>query len=298
MLLGLAFLFGLAVVDVTLTVPSYSHSKAFFALSGLMTLAALAGLGFEFWSLRSRVTHWIFCIALGAWMLNVFASFWIRPDTIPAQLSSALAQVRYVNNDDTDAFARILEEDPGNVPATIVWASQKSRDNPDAALARLEEAARKHPAEAELEANLALALAGKGRMDEAIVDAKHASGLAPDNRYVFATWSQLALRQKNYADAETAARAAVGLNPTDNTSRFCLAWSLLNLGKFDQSEIQFAALVEARPDWADAHYGLAMSLLNLRGRQGEGLSQLKEAVRLNPQRKDWQDALARVVQGR
>jgi len=91
LLLGLGWLFAFAIVDMSLKVPSYEQTKAFFGLPALLPFCALGALGFEFWSGRGKVTRYALALAMGIWLLNVYASFWIRPHTVESESAVKMA---------------------------------------------------------------------------------------------------------------------------------------------------------------------------------------------------------------
>ena len=66
--------------------PSYAQTKAFYALPVLLPFCALGVLGFEFWAGRGKVLRYVLGVTVGIWMLNVYASYWIRPHTVQREL--------------------------------------------------------------------------------------------------------------------------------------------------------------------------------------------------------------------
>jgi hypothetical protein len=302
LLIGLGWLFAFAILDMSLKVPSYAHTKAFFGLPVLLPFCALGALGFEFWAGRGKVARYLLGVVLGIWLVNLYASFWIRPNTVQTELSSAIAASVYVKGDSTESFLHILNHHPGDSQATIWLASLESHKHPEQAVARLEQAikngARDNPFKAQLESELARDLVRCDRLNEAVVHAKRAAELAPEDEVVSRTWCTLALRHKSYEDTVAAGRNASSLNPTDLETHFQLGAALMNLRQIPEAISHFSAVVNAKPAWAEAQFYLGLCLLNQPGKRDEGLGHLEEAVRLNPTNTAWQAMLQGALKGR
>jgi tetratricopeptide (TPR) repeat protein len=298
LLLGFGWLFAFAILDMSLKMPSYALVKAFHGLPALLPFCALGALGFEFWAGRGKVARYVLCAALGIWLINLYASFWIRPDTVQTELSSAIARMLYLKGDSSEAFVNVLNHYPGNSQATIWLASLESRDHPDQAVKLLEHAIKDDPADAQIETFLAWDLSFCGRLDEAIVHAKRAVELAPENEDAGKALCGLALRQNNYEEAVTAGRSVLSLNPTDQKTHFNLGLALMSLGQIPEAITHFSALVDAQPTWAEPQFYLGRCLLDQPGKRDEALAHLEEAVRLNPENADWKAALQNARKGR
>ncbi len=291
LLIGLGWLFAFAILDMSLKVPSYSHTKAFFGLPVLLPFCALGTLGFEFWAGRGKVARYILGVAVGIWLVNLYASFWIRPNTVHSELSSAIATSVFAKEDSTEAFLNVLHHYPGNRQATIWLASLESQKHPEQAVKRLEQALKHDPTDAPMESELAWALALCDRLDEAVVHAKRAFELAPEDEVVSRNWCVVALRHTSYEEAVAAGRDALSLNPTDPGTHFNLGVALMRLRQIPEAISHFSAIVNAKPTWAEAQFYLGLCLLDQPGKRDESLGHLREAVYLNPTNAAWQAAL-------
>ena len=291
LLLGCCWLFAFAMLDLNLKVPSYAHAKAFFALPILLPFCALGAVGFEFWADRGKATRYVLEAALGLWLLNVYASFWIRPHAVQTEVSSAIAAFRYSNKDSTDALRNVLDHHPNDSRAPVWLASLGAPKNPEQAVNQLEQALKDTPANGRIEAFLAQDLALCGRLDEALLHAKRAVELAPEDELAPQTCCRLAFRCKDYKEAVAAGREALSLDPTDPQTHYNLGLALLNSGQMPEAASHFTAIVDARPAWADAQFCLGFCLLSQPGNRGEGLDHLREAVHLNPTNSAWQAVL-------
>jgi hypothetical protein len=77
LLLGVLGATAFAVVSLSLQLPYYAQAKAFYGLSALIPLCALAGQGFDVLTRRSRIAGALLSVLLGVWALNAYATFWI-----------------------------------------------------------------------------------------------------------------------------------------------------------------------------------------------------------------------------
>jgi tetratricopeptide (TPR) repeat protein len=57
--------------------------------------------------------------------------------------------------------------------------------------------------------------------------------------------------------------------------------ALANAGRWDKAIAEFEHAIQLRPDYADAHFRLALALWQA-GRHDEAISQREEALRLDP----------------
>ncbi|MGD0813626.1 MAG: glycosyltransferase family 39 protein [Verrucomicrobiota bacterium] len=297
LLIGLGWLFAFAILDMSLKVPSYSHTKAFFGLPVLLTFCALLALGFEYWAGRGKAARYALGVALGIWLVNLYASLWIIPDSAQTELSSGIATSVYGKQDATEAFLNVLHHYPGNSQATIWLASLESPKHLEQAVNLLEQALKHNPANAAIESFLARDLLLCNRLDEAVIHAKHAVELAPEDEVAARMWCAVALRHKDYEETVAAGRHALSLNPADGESHFNLGVALMNLRQIPEAISQLSAIVNAQPAWADAQFCLGLCLLDQPGKRDEGLGHLREAARLNPANTAWQTMLQGALEG-
>jgi tetratricopeptide (TPR) repeat protein len=297
-LIGLGGLFAFAILYRSLKLPSFQQTKAFYGLPVLLPFCALGALGFEFWASRGKVARYVLGVALGIWLVNLYASFWIRPDAVQTELTSAIATSLYLKGDAAEAFLKVLNHHPGESRATIYLAALESKEHPEQAVKRLEQALKNDPANAWIESELAWNLALCDRLDEAVVHAKHAVELAPEDEVAAQTWCKLAWHRKSYEETVAAGRYALSINPTDETTHFDLGLALANLRQIPEATSQFSAIVNAKPAWAETQFDLGLCLLNQPGKRNEGIGHLREAVRLDPANTGWQAALENALKGR
>ena len=163
LIMTVGWLFTFAILSMSFKVPSYAQTKAFYGLPALLPFCAFGALGFEYWTGRGKVVRKVMGVALGIWLVNVYASFWIRPNTVESELASAISRLS-LNEDPSKDFLNILNQHPGDSQATICLAMLESKDHPEQAVKRLEQAIKDHPGDAQIESALAQTLALSNRL--------------------------------------------------------------------------------------------------------------------------------------
>ncbi len=81
LLFGLSAVITVALIFMTLRVPSYAQVKAFYGLSAIVPFCCFAVIGWQMLTARSRILQLIFGAAVIFFSINSFASVWIRPST-------------------------------------------------------------------------------------------------------------------------------------------------------------------------------------------------------------------------
>ena len=239
LLMGTGWIFSLAILGMSFKVPSYAQTKAFYGLPALLAFCAAFALGFDYWMGRGRMTRFVVAVALGVWLLNVYASFWIRPHAVQTELACALS---------ASVFAK--EDSSGNVFEDFAGASGRQRNdrvagigrrqkNPQLAVEQLQQALKHDANNVQLETELSWDLGLCGKADEGIAHAKRAVELAPENVVAAQMWRALAMRQTNRAEVIPAARDVLSLEPAYLESRFDLGMALMNTGHSAEAISEF-----------------------------------------------------------
>src|SRR5260221_5972695 len=81
LLLGFSAIVLIALVLMTLKVPSYAQVKAFYGLAALAPFCAFAMAGWQTLTAHSRAVRFIITALLIFFAMNSFASVWIRPSS-------------------------------------------------------------------------------------------------------------------------------------------------------------------------------------------------------------------------
>src|SRR5206468_3480037 len=105
---------------MSLKVPFYAQTKAFYGLSVLLPFCFFGVMGWEFLSAGSRAVKNVLAIALVGWGLNSVASFWINSDSIRTHLSSAISLAITQRGDEArQEFLEVLKLDAQNEQAHL-----------------------------------------------------------------------------------------------------------------------------------------------------------------------------------
>jgi Tfp pilus assembly protein PilF len=291
LLTTVALLFGFAIFVMSLKLPFYSESRAMYALPTLLPFCAFGALGLEFWTARLHKARPILYGFLGTWILTVYTSFWIRPDTVQTRLSRAVGLLSAAPQQSAPAFEKVLELDPTN-PIAIESLADLDKDagRLTNALARLEPAAQTMT-NAMIWTSLALDLAQQGNSAKALEWSRRACEIAPDYPSAPALLCSLALRAGQNDEAIRAGRLALRLTPQDYDIHFNVGLALVRLKQFAEAVPYFSAALDDSPTGPDSHFWLGIALWNLPGNQADALEQITAAVRLSPQNLRWKSTL-------
>lgn len=131
--------------------------------------------------------------------------------------------------------------------------------------------------------NLGKALMQKGQLDEAVVNFRKALETCADCPDVYNNLGHALARKGSWADAAISYRAAIRTWHNSPNAHYNnnLGISLGKVGKTDEAIEQFREALRIDGDYRDAHYNLAILLLQL-GQRDEAVTHLREALRLKP----------------
>lgn len=247
--------YGLAIVAMTLRVPSYAQAKSVYALGALLPLCVCLLNGLETVRAGNRLLHRACIGLLSLWMLNAFASFWIRGG------SAATHEVLATNLLDLG--------------------------HPADALVETERALQLNPASAQAAGQRSAALRALGRVEEARQQATNASAQHGVAGGAWLELAFLAVAQGDYAAAAALARDAAAKLPDDPLATHDAAAWTLEAGNATQAETLCRRALRIRFANHALHFLLGKALV-AQGRDDEALNHLRLAVELKP---DWPTAL-------
>jgi tetratricopeptide (TPR) repeat protein len=291
-LAAVPLLFGLAIFSMSLKLPFYSQSKALYGLPAVLPCCALGAVGLDFWAARFPRARPVLLTWMGVWLLTVYASFWIRPDTVQTRLSIATALYKVPGQDPGPSLERVLALDPRNAEAIVSLAFlDRAAGHLSAAVARLEAAAQSIT-NATLDTSLAKCLGEQGRMAEALPWARRACDLTTDYPGAATVLCSLCLQAGQNEQAARAGALALRLKPQDGEVHFKVGLALERMNRHEEAAAQFSDALDRSPQRADAHYWLGRALWNLPGRQAEAREQVAAALQLSPHNAEWKSKLA------
>jgi tetratricopeptide (TPR) repeat protein len=143
------------------------------------------------------------------------------------------------------------------------------------------DAAAKSPEHKRAQLNLGIALADRGREDEAVARFREALRIEPRwaPAHVRLALSLDRLGERDAAEAHL--REALRLRPNDARTHSNLGLLLAKSGRIGASRDAFQQALRLDPSYAPAHLHLAIGL-ELAGRHAEAIERLSEALRLDP----------------
>jgi tetratricopeptide (TPR) repeat protein len=161
LLVGTVFLYLLAMLYMSLKVPSYAQTKAFYGFPALLPFTALFALGWQWLAQRHRLVPWLLGGLVLAWAINDCAAFWIRSDNPGVARDRGEYQLLLQRpNLAVQDFLAAVQADPRDADAQCVLAEtyQGLNDAPQA-VRHFREALRLRPQFPEAQNSLAIILA-------------------------------------------------------------------------------------------------------------------------------------------
>jgi predicted O-linked N-acetylglucosamine transferase (SPINDLY family)/ADP-heptose:LPS heptosyltransferase len=137
------------------------------------------------------------------------------------------------------------------------------------------------PQDAEAHYNLAIALSGLDRNEEAIERYRRAIALAPDHAKAHSNLGGALAACDRATEAEDACRAALALDPDSPTACNNLGTALAGQERLAEAADSFRRAVALRPDFAEAHFNLGKTLQG-QGHREEALAQYRRAAAARP----------------
>lgn len=188
-----------------------------------------------------------------------------------------------VLREELNGYETMIAADPGNVPLHDDIALMYEAAGLHAkAAAHFAESARLRPDSASAQYNLATALAGLKRTDEARRAFQRAIALESSYANGYRGLAMLLQSLGQLDDADTNYRRAIELAPDDAVAHHNYGVLLHTQGRLDEAMRQYQDAVRLNRDYADAHYGMAL-VLKAWGRTTDAISEYHEALRVRPE---------------
>jgi hypothetical protein len=233
LLTAVAGVYFLALLQLNVKLPYLACGKATYTLTALLPFCAFAVAGLDWWI--KRFGSWagvVLTALLGAWLINDYAAFWVRPDAPRAKLLAARQKFIEGKEDPAADFARLLEVDPRNsVAAEFLARTQLRARDANGFESTFQRAEREGAVNAQLAVLEVQQLVQRNKLPEALQLAKAAARKSPDDPEVAETW--LILADAIHNDAETAAAGEwfLRIAPEDLAAHKKMADALARLGQ-------------------------------------------------------------------
>ena len=261
LIIGLFALVVMALIFMTLKVPSYAQVKAFYALSTLIPLCLFGATGWEVITRGRKFLQLTLGAMLFVWAINSFVSVWIVRDAS----QHAYAALRFSVQDKIDIAAReaaqAVAADPTSAPArelqTLVLA-QLGRGSE--ALAQAEQAVQLHPNESAAHLRLAALLHQQQQTARAIEAARHAIELGPETKSAHNLVVLCLLESARNDEAFAAARDGLAVFPFDSELHYLLGMAAAAKDDAVTAVDQFSYALLFRKNWDAAVTKLRQAL--------------------------------------
>ncbi|HEV3243404.1 MAG TPA: glycosyltransferase family 39 protein [Chthoniobacterales bacterium] len=240
LLLGLSAAVTVALIFMTLRVPSYAQVKAFYGLSAIVPFCAFAVTGWQMLTARSRVLQLVFGTVLMVFAINSFGSVWIRGST-QQHIYTALRSLSQSQPDRALSEAtEATKDEPSNASAYYILAAilDEIGDSPKA-VAQSEHGLELDSANGDCHLQLGISLAKQGDMTRAISEARRALELRPENARAYDLAFTLA-RELHHPEALAVGRDALAVSPFDPDLHYRVGLAAGELGNFQIAVPQFA----------------------------------------------------------
>jgi tetratricopeptide (TPR) repeat protein len=184
-------------------------------------------------------------------------------------------------NNDIVFYTRTLEFAPVPLLHLNLGQALAGQGRIDEAIAQYSKAMRLKPDDPQAHLNLGAALAAQGRIDEAIAKYSEALRLEPDFPMAHMNLGVALARQGRIDAAIAQYSEALRIAPDFPDAHFNLGLALARQGRIDAAIAQYSEALRIKPDYPQAYFNLGAALV-AQGRIDEAIAQYSKALRLEP----------------
>jgi tetratricopeptide (TPR) repeat protein len=253
LLLGFSFLVAVALLYMSLVVPSGGQSKAFYGLPALVPFCASGALGLGFLAGRNRCWRFVLCLAFGLWAIDSCASFWISRSSV----SYARKQARVLITENQPASAAQflgarLKAEPGPAELRLILTDALLRlGDLDEAERQVQVVLREEPLNGGAWVWRAIVLRQRRQLDQALDAARRSVELAPGSDWAYLQLVSILMMQKRYEEAARMARQGLAIAEFSAPMRAALGTALMFLDQQREASAQFQYAYQLNPGSAD-----------------------------------------------
>ena len=261
LLLGLSAAVTVALIFMTLRVPSYAQVKAFYGLSATVPFCAFAVTGWQMLTARSRVLQLLFGTVLMLFTINSFGSVWIRAST-QQHIYTALRSIsQYQPNRALSEATEATKSEPSNASAYYILAAilDEIGDSPQA-VAQSGRGLELDSANGVCHLQLGISLAKQGDLTRALSEARRALELQPENARADDLVFTLA-REFHRAEALAIGRDALAVSPFDPDLHYRVGLAAGEVGNFPIAVPQFGYALLLQPSRAEVESRLHLAVV-------------------------------------
>jgi Tfp pilus assembly protein PilF len=260
-LLGYSAVLAIALVFISLRVPSYSVVKAFYALSALVPFSAFVASGFKTWAaFRPRIRLFLMAFLI-FWALNSFASVWIYPSAsqhIHVSMRSVLENQR--DRAIAEASEAIKSNPSSSTARCLLASSLDDAGEQEKALEEVQHAIQSDPTNGDCHLLFGVMLGKQKEMDKAVEEARRALQLAPENSSTYDLLFTCLRETGHFDQAMTVERDALAISPFDAGLHYRAGLGAGEIGDFVYAVPQFAYTLLLEPNHPDAAKKLDLAM--------------------------------------
>lgn len=199
------------------------------------------------------------------------------------QLDLVIGHYQSGRLDDAELLARSLTESFPNHEFgwKALGAVLQRTGRQEESVSPLEHSVKLAPRDAEAHYNLAIALQGLDRLNEAEACYLRAVALKPEFVEAHSNLGNTLKQLGRFDEAEVCYSRAIELRPDYGDAHYNLANTLNEMGRLEEAEASYVRAIAADPDFTDAHNNLGNTLRKL-GRLDEAERSLGKSVALRP----------------
>jgi Flp pilus assembly protein TadD len=271
LLIGLAATLTVALIFMTLKVPSYAQVKAFYGLSAVVPFCGFAVIGWEMLTERSRILKLLFGAVLIFFSISSFGSIWIRPST-GQHIYTALRSISQAQpNRALSAATEAAKHEPSNASAACFLAAvlDEIGDSPKA-VTQSEHGLELDSANGDCHLQLGISLAKQGDLTRAMSEARQALALQPENPRAYDLVFTLARELHRAEEALAVGRDALVVSPFNSELHYRIGLAAGETGDFTTATQQLAYALLLNPTRPDYEQKLRVALSFLAQRPDAG----------------------------
>ncbi len=129
--------------------------------------------------------------------------------------------------------------------------------------------------------NLGVALAAKGRWDEAAAECRKALEIRPDFAEAHNNLGNALAAKGRWDEAVAERRKALQIRPDFAVAHYNLGNALYDKDRWDEAVAEYRKALQIRPDFAEAHIGLANALVG-KSQFSDAFAEYRQALRIRP----------------
>jgi tetratricopeptide (TPR) repeat protein len=249
LLLGLSAAVTVALIFMTLRVPSYAQVKAFYGLSAIVPFCAFAVIGWQMLTACSRISQLLFGSVLMFFSINSFGSVWIRPTT-EQHIYSALRSISQSQPDRALSEAtQATKKEPASASACYFLAAVLDEiGETHRAVAEAMRGIQLNDKNGDCHFQLGVSLGKQGEMSRAMTEARRALELQPENARAYDLAFTLARELHRFEEALAIGRDALIVSPFDSDLHYRIGLAAGEIGDFTTAAHQFAYALLLRPN--------------------------------------------------